>query len=144
MSTHADFTNVLPADDHESVATAVARDVWEQVETRLRRLEMLTELFLAPLSGVFWDWQVADSMKAWLDTSAEWDQVSPDSWRHRKTSVQVSINSAFTHMLEDALPKVLLAMAACAGRTPRDLLLEIAPDAWPSAVDALGAVSRED
>lgn len=114
-------------------------DAMRNLEQRLTRLEMLGALWLAPVQECVLG---VEPFKTWLDHNWLTGSYARE-YRHSLSNVRVTLPDIAAWDLQQRMQELLLTIAACVGRTPRDLLLEIQPDAFPSAVDALGALTRD-
>ena len=116
-------------------------DVMRNLQTRITRLEMTVTLWLAPVRDCTLN---RETFKRWLDDNWRTGSFASE-YRHETSHVMVKLpNDGEQWAWGAELREVLLTIAAVEGRTPRDLLLEIDPNAFPSAIDALGATVRTD
>ena len=115
------------------------------LEARLCRLESITALFLVRVRYCTFK---AGPFQKWFEARATDKTWRPGhygaSWTHEATGVSICLPDSYDVNAHNHFLEVLLTVAACEGRIPADLLLEIDADAFPSAIDALGTLIAED
>jgi hypothetical protein len=125
---------------------------FERLENRIKRLELLSRLFIAPIlpySGCISHEKVRDHLAILVardkpkndwDDGGRWTARYSNEFEHTQLGLKISLdwNSKPGEILD-----AILSIAAIEERTPRSILMEIDPDVFPSAVDALAA-SAED